>query len=355
MENRIAKLQEQLESDSAFCIQSPENRRYLTGFSSSAGCVLVTKTNSWFFTDFRYLEKAKQQISHCLVEELVGIVTTLSAKLKEHKVTRLFVETGYVSLQEFLSLRTKFEGIQVQAETRLDDVLQEMRMIKSQNELLKIQEAQRLTDETFSYILERIQPGRSEIDVMLDMEFYMRKLGSEGVSFDFIVVSGENSSLPHGVPTQKVVEEGDFVTMDFGAVVDGYHSDMTRTVGVGTLSEHQRQVYETVLQAKKCSMERIQPGKICKDIDKVARDMIANAGFDGCFGHGLGHGVGLEIHENPSFNTRCETLLKPGMILTVEPGIYLENQFGVRIEDMIVVTENGYTNLTKSTDQLIVL
>jgi Xaa-Pro aminopeptidase len=190
---------------------------------------------------------------------------------------------------------------------------------------------------------------------MLDMEFYMRRLGSEGVSFDFIVVSGQNSSLPHGVPTHKKIQKGDFVTMDFGAVVNGYRSDMTRTVAVGEVSSEQRNVYETVLCAKRAAMEGIKPQIKCQTIDKIARDLIDEAGYQGCFGHGLGHSVGLDIHENPCFNTRCETLLQSGMGLTVEPGIYLENKFGVRIEDMIVVTEQGYENLTQSPDELIIV
>jgi Xaa-Pro aminopeptidase len=190
---------------------------------------------------------------------------------------------------------------------------------------------------------------------MLDMEFFMRKQGSEGVSFDFIVVSGKNSSLPHGVPTNKLIENGDFITMDFGAVVNGYRSDMTRTVAVGSVNDEQKRVYDTVLMAQKEALKAIAPEKVCKDIDAVARNIINNAGYEGCFGHGLGHSVGIEIHENPAFNTRCETVLQSGMIMTVEPGIYIENKFGVRIEDMVCVTEDGCVNLTKSTKDLIVL
>ena len=183
----------------------------------------------------------------------------------------------------------------------------------------------------------------------------MRRMGSEGVSFDFIVVSGKNSSLPHGVPTDKVVERGDFVTMDFGAVVGGYHSDMTRTIAVGEASDEMRLVYDTVLKAQLESEKVIRAGAVCQDVDKVARDIINAAGYEGCFGHGLGHSVGVEIHENPAFSPRCETVLKPGMVMTVEPGIYLENKFGVRIEDMVYVTETGSLNLTTSKKELIIL
>ena len=183
----------------------------------------------------------------------------------------------------------------------------------------------------------------------------MRKNGSEGIAFDTIAISGKNTSLPHGVPTDKKIEKGDFFTMDFGAVSGGYCSDMTRTVAVGCVSERQKFVYDTVLNAQTESLKIIKEGAVCKDIDAVARNLIYNNGFEGCFGHGLGHSVGLEIHESPAFNTRDETVLKSGTVITVEPGIYLENEFGVRIEDMVLVTENGIINLTESPKELIIL
>ena len=183
----------------------------------------------------------------------------------------------------------------------------------------------------------------------------MRERGSEGVAFDFIVVSGKNSSLPHGVPTDKKIEKGDFVTMDFGGVVNGYRSDMTRTVAVGNVTEKQRKIYETVMAAQQASLDMIKPGVACFQVDKAARDIISNAGYGDFFGHGLGHSVGLEIHESPACNTRDKTPLKKGMIMTVEPGIYLPGEFGVRIEDMVVVTDSGYENLTKSPKELVVL
>ena len=212
-----------------------------------------------------------------------------------------------------------------------------------------------MTDDTFAYIAERIAAGRTERDVMLDMEMYMRRLGSEGVAFNFVVVSGKNSSLPHGVPTDKVIERGDFVTMDFGAVVNGYRSDMTRTVAVGTISDEQRRVYDTVLEAQTAALAAIRAGVVCKDVDKVARDLIARAGYGDCFGHALGHSVGIAVHEAPILSTRCDTVLKAGTMMTVEPGIYLEGKFGVRIEDMVLITEDGYENFTKSPKNLLIL
>jgi Xaa-Pro aminopeptidase len=317
--------------------------------------VVVTKEKAVFFTDFRYREKAAKEVKTCEVQLFTSLKGDVLPFLQDQGVTRLYVQIDKVSLTTFSRWEQVFEGIHLSRESQLTDLLENLRSVKNGEEIRRIKAAQAMTDETFSYILERIEVGRSEIDIMLDMEFYMRRLGSEGVSFDFIVVSGQNSSLPHGVPTHKKIQKGDFVTMDFGAVVNGYRSDMTRTVAVGEVSSEQRNVYETVLCAKRAAMEGIKPQIKCQTIDKIARDLIDKAGYQGCFGHGLGHSVGLDIHENPCFNTRCETLLQSGMVLTVEPGIYLENKFGVRIEDMIVVTEQGYENLTQSSDELIIV
>ena len=221
-----------------------------------------------------------------------------------------------------------------------------MRAVKDNSELENIIAAQKLTDDAFGYILNHISAGRTEKEVMLDMEFYIRKAGSEGVAFDFIVVSGKNSSLPHGVPTDKKIENGDFVTLDFGAVINGYRSDMTRTVAVGGVSAEQKAVYYTVQKAQKAALAAIKPGVKCADIDKIARDIIDKAGYKGRFGHGLGHSVGVEIHEAPSFSQRSNAVTRAGNVITVEPGIYLDGKFGVRLEDTFLVTKTGRKKLT---------
>ncbi len=351
----IYTLQQHLSENEGLLITSFANRRYVTGFPSSAGLVLVTKEQSYFLTDFRYFEKAVRVVTSCQVIMLTSLTGDVLPLLQKHNIKLLFAETDTVSLETFHRWEQAFAGIALSKDSKMTHLLSALRSVKSPEEIASIKAAQALTDATFDYILPRIQAGRSEIDVMLDMEFFMRRQGSEGVAFDFVVVSGSNSSLPHGVPTQRQIQTGDFVTMDFGAVINGYRSDMTRTVAVGNITQEQKQVYHTVWQAKTAAMTAIKPGVMCKAVDKVARDLIDHASYAGCFGHGLGHGVGLEIHEDPSFNTRCETLLAAGMVITVEPGIYLEGKYGVRIEDMIVVTETGYQNLTHSPDELILL
>ena len=355
IKKRVERIQQELAAGQAFLVTSETNRFYFTGFQSSDGAVFIARDGAVFLIDFRYIEKARQVVTSCEVQLNQRTNEELAALCARFGITELFVEAGYTSVSRFGSLQEALPDVAVQNSDRFDRITTDMRSIKTAAELALIREAQRMTDETFTYILNRIESGRSERDIMLDMEFYMRRLGSEGVSFDFIVVSGKNSSLPHGVPTEKKVERGDFVTMDFGAVVGGYRSDMTRTVAVGEASEDMRRVYDTVLGAQLESIRAVRPGAVCSDIDKIARDLIYGAGYEGCFGHGLGHSVGVEVHEAPSFSPRCDTVLLPGMVMTVEPGIYLENRFGVRIEDMVYVTEDGCVDITASDKQLIVV
>ncbi len=354
-EQRIKKLQKILPQGTAAIITSGANRFYLTGFETSSGMVVATNDAAYFLVDFRYVEKARAVITDMSVRLSSDHIANAYEILKGHNIKSVLLETESTSMATLKAYNERFEGVEVLADDTVDTTLRDMRAQKSEYELSLINKAQELTDKTFSYICERIAQGRTEREVMLDMEFFMRKEGSEGVSFDFIVVSGKNSSLPHGVPTNKIIEKGDFVTMDFGAVVSGYRSDMTRTVAVGDVNDEQRRIYDTVLRAQLAAIDAVCAGKICRDIDKVARDIIADAGYADNFGHGLGHSVGIEIHEMPAFNTRCETILKHGTVMTVEPGIYLEDKFGVRIEDMVYTTNEGCINITKSPKNLIIL
>ncbi|MBQ8740010.1 MAG: aminopeptidase P family protein [Clostridia bacterium] len=355
IKNRILNLQENLKDNEAFLISSGSNRFYLTGFNSSAGTVLITKNKAQFFIDFRYFEKAKNTVDSCAVTLYDNGDKGIYEFCKQEKIKTLFVETSNVSLSHYKYLCGVFEGVKVSKENKLDLKLNEMRAVKTEGELQLIMQAQALTDQTFDYILPRITEGRTEREVMLDMEFFMRGLGAEGVSFDFIVVSGKNSSLPHGVPTNKKIEKGDFVTMDFGGIVGGYCSDMTRTVAVGGITDEQKKVYDTTLKAQLAALDAIRAGAVCGDIDKIARDIIYDTGYKGCFGHALGHSVGIDVHESPTLSPTNKAILEIGNVVTVEPGIYLENKFGVRIEDMVYVTENGCINLTKSDKELIIL
>ena len=355
IKQRIEKIQSELNDTSALLITSKVNRFYFTGFHSSAGTVIITKKTADFFIDFRYFEKAKKTVNSCEVHLAENKYKDIFNILTTQKISDLFVETDTLSISKMLVFKKYFEGINILNDDKFSKKIAQMRSVKSENELKLIKQAQKITDETFSYILNRIYAGRTEKEVMLDMEFYLRSHGADAVSFDFIVISGKNTSVPHGTPTDKIIENGDFVTMDFGAECSGYRSDMTRTIAVGKADDEQKNVYNTVLKAQLLALENIKAGAVCKDIDKMARDYIYSQGYEGNFGHALGHSVGIEIHEFPNLNMSDETVLVPGMIETVEPGIYLENKFGVRIEDMVCITENGCENLTESKKELIIL
>lgn len=352
---RIENLQKKLNPGQAYLITDNTNRFYFTGMHSSAGYLLITEKEAWLLIDFRYFEKAKNTVKSVEILLLDKFFSQLSRLLKDRNIKTLLLESDTLTVSAFENFKNNLIDFEILASQELSKHIEQLRSIKTPDEIENIKKAQFLTDKTFSYILNRIRKGVTEKEVMLDMEFFIRKNGSEGVAFDFIVVSGKNSSLPHGVPGDKPIEDGDFVTMDFGAVVNGYRSDMTRTVAVGNVSEKQRAVYDTVLKAQLCALDIIKPGVLCRDVDKAARDLIDSAGYKGCFGHGLGHSVGLEIHENPACNTKDTTLLQTGMIMTVEPGIYIENEFGVRIEDMVAITDSSNENLTKSPKELIVI
>ncbi len=355
IKQRTKNIIEFLKCDEAFIVTYPANRFYLSGMNTSAGTVLITPKKAYFIVDFRYFEKAKRVVSSCNVILSEKLPKQINEILKTDGVKKVYFETRTITLKEHGELIKNLPDFEIVNDSKVEDFLYSMRSVKSQDELKIMEQAQKLTDDTFEYILNSIRVGKTEKAIALEMEFYMRRLGSEGVAFDFIVVSGENSSLPHGTPTDRTIKKGDFITMDFGAVIDGYNADMTRTVAVGNVSEKQQFVYDTVLKAQLCALESIKAGAVCKDIDKIARDVIDNAGFSGCFGHALGHSVGVEIHESPNFSPRDNTVLKSGMVLSVEPGIYLENEFGVRIEDVISVTDSGYYNLTKSPKELMIL
>ncbi len=355
MIHRVRALQALLPPRGALLIESEANRFYLTGFQSSAGFVLLSRERAVFYIDFRYIEAASKAVAHMPVVRSERPLEEMRAFLADEGLTALFVEVGHTTLARAAALRTALEGVSLSSEDTFSQQLLRMRRNKTPRELESICRAQKMTDDTFAAILPRIAARRTERELALDMEFTLRRMGSEGVSFDFIVVSGKNSALPHGVPCDKPLEKGDFITMDFGAVVDGYRSDMTRTVALGCVDEAQQRVYDTVLAAQTAALAEIRAGVMCYAVDKVARECIDAAGYVGCFGHGLGHSIGIEVHESPSFSPRCETVLEPGMVMTVEPGIYLAGQYGVRIEDMVLVTANGYENLTHSPKELIII
>lgn len=351
--NLMSKLPEGMD---AAIITSDENRRYFTGMKSSAGTLILTRKTAYFIIDFRYIEKAKTVITDFdVILQENDIHKQIDEIFSKNNVKTVALESDCVTISQYKKYCDKLSSYEFSNSCELSDTIANLRSIKSPQEIEYITKAQEITDKAFLHIINYIKPGMTELEVQIELEYTMKKYGASNIAFDSIIVSGVNSSLPHGVPSNKKIEQGDFITMDFGAAYNGYCSDMTRTVAMGKISDEQQKVYDTVLQAQLMAIDAIGEGKKYSDIDKVARDFIYSQGYEGCFGHGLGHSLGLNIHEEPRFSPSCHEILTPNTIMTVEPGVYLGGKFGVRIEDMVVINENGATIITKSEKKLITL
>ena len=351
--SKITHIQKHLPPRTAALIENPVNRRYLTGFASSYGHLLVTQEGAVFLTDSRYIEAAQASITACPVEEAKA--GRLRALCKQQGVKKTLLEST-CELSRARQLRAMLPAVYFDLRSKkLEVLLRNLRACKSPREIAHIKAAQRIAEAAFEHILGKIAPGVSERELALELDFFMLRHGAEALSFDTIVAARQNGSKPHAVPGDDKLRQGDLITFDFGAVVDGYHSDMTRTVALGEPDTQQREIYATVLAAQEAALAVLRPGLSCKEVDAAARDVIERAGYGEHFRHGTGHGVGLEIHEEPRLSKLSCDVLKPGMVITVEPGIYLPGVCGVRIEDMAVVTEEGYQNLTKTGKELVIL
>ncbi len=337
----------------ALLILRPENRAYITGFTGSAGWVAVTAEKAYLITDFRYIEQATQQAPHFeIVRQTADAGVVLAEKMQELGLKRLGFERDYVTVALYDGLKAALAGVEL---IPTNQMVEELRQVKDAHERDLMQRASEIAEHAFLHILNLIKPGISEREIALEMEHYMRKLGADGLAFDTIVASGTRSSLPHGRASAKLIAKGDFITMDFGALYQGYCSDMTRTVVVGQPSDKQREIYAIVLDAHMQALNAVRPGPLGREIDAIARQVISDKGYGEFFGHGLGHGVGKVVHEGPSCGARGETALRPGHVITIEPGIYIPNWGGVRIEDMVMVTEDGFHNFNRTSKQLIIL
>ena len=339
-------------------ISSEINQRYLCDFPFSDGYILVTQGKSYLLTDFRYIEAAKKAVNDfeilCPDSSMADVIAEL---LKKENAKRIAVEESTISLQEFNRFANKLNEIAVLSEGA-SDILLLQRAVKLDYEIERIKKAQSITDLAFSYIVEFISQNKNSLterDVALEINYFMQKNGAECPAFETIAVSGDASALPHGVPRNIKLKNG-FLTMDFGAKYNGYCSDMTRTIVIGKADEEIKKVYNTVLTAQKTALEQIHGSMPCRLADAIARDIITNAGYGKAFGHSLGHGVGMFIHEKPNLSPRSDekSLLEAGNVVTVEPGIYLEGRFGCRIEDMVAINQDGTLyNFTKSNKELI--
>lgn len=337
---------------SALLVTNPHSRRYLTGFTGTAGVALVTQSEAFFITDFRYTEQANAQITgYTLVEQKTTLIEAVAQVVKENGLDKVGFEQEAMTFAEYDRYNKALEAELVPT----TGIVEKIRLIKTEDELTIIKQACKIADDAYEHILTFIQPGMTELDVSNELEFFMRKQGATSSSFDIIVASGVRSALPHGVATHKVIEQGDFITLDFGAYYNGYVSDVTRTLAVGEPSEKLKEIYQVVLDSQLLALEKIKPGMTGKEADAIARDYIASKGYGEAFGHSLGHGIGLEVHEGPGLSSRSDVVLEPGMLITIEPGIYLPGIGGVRIEDDALVTETGVERLTLTSKELVIL
>jgi Xaa-Pro aminopeptidase len=355
MKDRLAKLRAKLPDHEidGFLLTAPRNLRYITGFSGSNGCALVGEDEAVFITDFRYKTQAQEQVQgferRMAKEELFKDLASLSWFDGKR---RLGLESTYISIQQEQQLKELLPQTEL---VPIRELVEQLSVIKEQGEIEKIRRAVEISDRVFEEILEMLRPGIREVDVCAELEYRMRKGGSERLPFDAIVVSGQRSALPHGQPTEKKLQDGDLVTMDFGARIGGYVSDFTRTVVLGQADEKQRDIYETTLQAQQQAEAAAKAGMLASELDAVARRVIAEAGYGDYFGHGLGHGLGLDVHEDPKLSPKGQRRLASGMVVTIEPGIYIPEMGGVRIEDVVVIGEEGCEVLTQASKELVEL
>lgn len=355
--NAVSLLMSCLESENhAALITSDCNRRYFTGLSSSAGVAVVTSQKAYFIIDSRYFEKAQKTIQDFEVILQDDLRKQILEILLHHNIKKLSIESKYMTVNELHEYHKKYHhNLKLDISDWLSEKIEEFRICKDENEVDCIKKAQEIAEKAFEKILDFIRVGRTEKEIAAELNYYMMKFGADGISFDTIAISGQNTSMPHGTPSNKKVQNGEFITMDFGAVYNAYHSDMTRTIAVGKPTTRMQEVYMSVTVALQDAIEAAKPNITCNLLDSVARNTLEAWGLDKYFGHGLGHGVGIEIHEAPSVSPKCGKNLQKGMVITIEPGVYIPKKFGVRVEDMVLITDDGCENLTKSTKKLIYL
>ena len=361
--NRMEKLLAlaQLADNEGIIIHKPSNMFYLSGYTGE-GMIAAGKGFQAIITDFRYTEQAERQApgfdilmigagaSHgAMARSHAGLANIL---FDEHGVTHLRYEDDEVTVRAFESLQNALPG---KTFAPLGNLPEEARKVKDESEIAAIEAACDISCKAFDALLPRIKTGLTEKQLQIMLDYTMLEMGADGLAFDTIVASGENGSLPHAIPGERKIQAGDMITFDFGAKKNGYCADMTRTVAVGRPRDEMKKIYETVLLAQKTCEGMLAPGQCCREIDAEARRIIDGAGYAGRFGHGLGHGVGIDIHEQPSLSARCEDLLVPGHIVTVEPGIYVPGLGGVRIENTCVITENGGRTLVHAQKELLIL
>lgn len=354
MNVRIEKLIKAFEEKGmdAVLVSSEFNRRYMSGFTGSSGYLFITKDARYMLTDFRYIEQATSQCPDYEVVDFYkeGLFPTINSLVKAEKVSKIGFENQMVTVKEYKHLREKVGNV---TWLEMEDLVEKIRMFKDEEEIELIAHAASIGDAAFAHIIKYVKVGMTEIEVAIELEYFMKKQGASKLSFDTIVASGTRSSLPHAVPTEKKIENGDFVTLDFGCIYKGYCSDMTRTFVMGKASDKHKEIYNLVLQAQVNACNKVTAGIKGKVADAYARDIIDAAGYRKNFGHGTGHSLGLEVHEQPRFSLLSNDDIHEGMVMSIEPGIYIPDFGGVRIEDLVLVLKDGIRNFCTSPKELI--
>lgn len=328
-------------------ITSGANRYYISGFSGTTGIVLLTEDHQYIFVDGRYTLQAEQEAEGFTVVECKE---NLLKKLADHPLNHLGFEADVMSVNDYKLLKETLPNGMFHDCSKL---LQSVKMIKDQDEIERIRKSMALADRAFHHICNSVKEGVREQEIAIELEYYMRSQGASALSFETIVASGIRSAMPHGTPTDKKLERGDFVVLDFGCILDGYCSDITRTLVVGEASKKQKEIYDTVLRAQQKAIDAVKDGVYARTIDEIAREGMGE--YSKYFIHALGHGLGVEVHEEPRVSKISNTILQENMVITVEPGIYISDFGGVRIEDLLVVTKDGSENLTKSQKEMMIL
>lgn len=349
---KYEKLNQLLESNNldALLIMSPYNRRYVSGFSGSSGAIIYTKNEKYLISDFRYKNQApKESVDFEFVLQDKGLIPFVVEFIKEKGLKTVGFESQHVNYNIYDSLKNEFDLVP------LTEEVEKIRMVKTPDEIEKIKKACEIVDESYMHILKFVKSGMTELEVRNELEYKMAQLGSEKPSFDTIVASGYRGALPHGAASKKVIERGDMVTLDFGAYFEGYASDITRSFAVEDVSSEMEKVYNVVLESQLKALDEIKLGMTGEEADSIARDVIKSYGYEDNFGHSLGHGFGLEVHEGPGLAQKSDIILTENMVITIEPGIYLDNVGGVRIEDDAIITKGGLEKLTHSTKDFIIV
>jgi Xaa-Pro aminopeptidase len=356
--NHFAKIQAALQGSDceAMLLTGEANRFYASGFHSTGGdgVALVTRKEAYYFTDSRYIEAAEAQVQDAaiaMVDRQNSYLARINEVLDRCNIQKLGFEENVVTMAEYARLEEHLTAELFPASA----LVEHLRQSKDEAELSSLIAAQRIAEGALTLLLEELRPGLTEKEVAARLQYLMLCGGAEKMSFDPIVASGPHSSMPHAVPTDRKLEKGDFVTMDFGCVYHGYCSDMTHTVALGSVSDEMRRVYDTVLQAQLAGIAAARGGVSGQDVDGAARSVIEQAGYGAYFGHAFGHSVGIEIHENPNATPGNLQPLPVGCVISAEPGIYLPGKFGVRIEDVIVLTADGCRDITQTDKSLLVL